>query len=60
MFSWFYENTIKKFYFQFKKISKVKLVIFIHHLLPKYKGLNTHERVIKNKKKNFLVVQFIL
>ena len=43
-------NFIKKFN---------KKILNIHpSLLPKYKGLNTHERVIQNKEKK-LVVQFI-
>ena len=43
MFSGFYENLIKKFGYQ---------IINIHpSLLPKFKGLNTHKRVLKNKEK---------
>ena len=29
----------------------IKLLIFIPLLLPKYKGLNTHKRVLKSKEK---------
>ena len=47
MFSWFYENFIKKFY---KKYNG-KILNIHPSLLPKYKGLNTHERSIKNKEK---------
>ena len=35
-------------------------ILNIHpSLLPKYKGLNTHDRVLK-KKKNILAAQYIL
>ena len=44
-------NFIKKF--------KGKILNIHPSLLPKYKGLNTHERVIKNNE-NIQVVQFIL
>ena len=41
MSSWFYENFIKKFKGQ---------ILNIHpSLLPKYKGLNTHEKAIRNE-----------
>ena len=44
------ENFIKKF---------SQPILNIHpSLLPKYKGLNTHERAIKNKE-NLLELQFI-
>ena len=45
MSGWLYENFIEKFYPKFKGH-----ILNIHpSLLPKYKGLNTHERAIKNK-----------
>ena len=48
MFSGFYENFIRKFYKKFF----AKPILNIHpSLLPKYKGLKTHKRVIKNKEK---------
>ena len=43
MSCWFYENFIKKF--------RGKILNIHPSLLPKYKGLKTHERVIKNKEK---------
>ena len=45
------KNFIKKF--------NGKILNIHPSLLPKYKGLNTHERVLKIKK-NILVVQFIM
>jgi phosphoribosylglycinamide formyltransferase-1 len=44
----FYENFIEKVLLI---ILKEKFLTFIPSLLPKYKGLNTHERAIKNKDK---------
>ena len=35
----------------FVKLFKMKIINIHPSLLPKYKGLNTHERVIKNKEK---------
>ena len=47
MFSWIYENTFRQIY---KKLNKT--ILNIHpSLLPKYKGLNTHNRAIQNKDK---------
>ena len=42
-----YENFIKKFYQKFNG----KILNVHPSLLPKYKGLNTHQRVIENKEK---------
>ena len=47
MSCWFYENFIKNFIKNFNG----KILNIHPSLLPKYKGLNTHERVIKNKDK---------
>ena len=47
MFGWVYENIVKKFIKNFKG----KIINIHPSLLPKYKGLNTHEKVIKNKDK---------
>ena len=47
MSCWIYENSFKKFLNNFKGT-----VINIHpSLLPKYKGLNTHQRVLDNNEK---------
>ena len=47
MFSWIYENLSGSFIKGF-----FKPILNIHpSLLPKYKGLNTHNRVLKNKEK---------
>ena len=55
MSSRIYENSFKKFYKNFKGT-----IINIHpSLLPKYKGLNTHQRVLDNKK-NILAVLYIM
>jgi phosphoribosylglycinamide formyltransferase-1 len=43
----FYENFIKSFIKNFKG----KILNIHPSLLPKYKGLNTHERAIRNKDK---------
>ena len=45
MSCWFYENFVKNF------IKRYKFHILNIHpsLLPKYKGLNTHERVINKE-----------
>ena len=45
MFSRIYENNLKKF---FQKLQK-KIINIHPSLLPKYKGLNTFEKVLKNK-----------
>ena len=47
MFSRIYENFSKNFIKNFKG----KILNIHPSLLPKYKGLNTHERAIKNKEK---------
>ena len=47
MFGWIYEDTISKFY----KKSKIPILNIHPSLLPKLKGLNTHERAIKAKYK---------
>ena len=47
MFSWFYENTSQKFIKNFSG----KIINIHPSLLPKYKGLNTHQRAIENKEK---------
>ena len=45
MFSWLYENNFKK---PDKHIQR-KIVNIHPSLLPKYKGLNTFKRIIKDK-----------
>ena len=47
MFSRLYENNFKKFINNFRK----KILNIHPSLLPKYKGLNTFERVLKNNEK---------
>ena len=57
MFSGIYENHFKKIY---TKVLEKKLSIFTLLLLPKYKGLNTFERILKNKdKKTGCTVHFV-
>ena len=46
MFSWLYENNFKK---PDKHIQRKKIVNIHPSLLPKYKGLNTFKRIIKDK-----------
>ena len=48
MSCWIYENLIKKF---FIKKFKGKIINIHPSLLPKYKGLNTHQRAIENNEK---------
>ena len=55
MFSRLYENYFKKFYKNFGK----KIINIHPSLLPKFKGLNTYSRVLKNSE-NKLDAQFIL
>ena len=47
MFSWLYENFIKNFIKKFDG----KILNIHPSLLPRYKGLTTHHRVIKNNEK---------
>ena len=47
MSCWIYENFIKKFIKKFKG----KILNIHPSLLPKYKGLNTHKRVLANNEK---------
>ena len=47
MSSWLYEGFVKKN----NKKYKNKILNIHPSLLPKYKGLNTHRRVIQNKEK---------
>ena len=47
MFSRIYENYFKKFLKSFRK----KIINIHPSLLPKYKGLNTYSRIIKNREK---------
>ena len=55
MSCWIYENYFKKFYKKFGK----KIINIHPSLLPKFKGLNTFSRVLKNNEKK-LVVLFIM
>ena len=48
--SWIHENSLKRFY---QKISMVKLLNIHPSLLPKYKGLNTHQRAISNNEEKY-------
>ena len=47
MSCWIYENSIKNFIQKFNG----KIINIHPSLLPKYKGLNTHKRALKNKEK---------
>ena len=56
MFSWIYENIIKKI---FKKFWK-KSYKYSPSLLPKFKGLKTFSKILKNKeKKTGCTVHFV-
>ena len=47
MFSWIYENITRILH----QIIQGKIINIHPSLLPKYKGLNTHKRVIENNEK---------
>ena len=55
MFSRIYENFIEKFYYKIRG----KILNIHPSLLPKYKGLSTHKKLLKTEK-NFLDVPCIL